>query len=238
MSRTPFEPTSSWCYNFARYEAIPEILKMPEVLSGEPFLLRELTARLLDANLTAVEQNMSWIRPQQGDPYKVKWSVKFYVAFLLPKIGGCVAMGQGVYRKTADAIGATPPKEELDKIEAEAIDDADSGALDPGEDLTGWIYAFSFPMIRAEAGSFPIKIGKTIGDVESRVNSQCKGSAFFEVPMILGSWKVKRMSHTESAVHSVLKARGKWREGAPGQEWFDTTPLEVEAILHFVGADS
>jgi hypothetical protein len=30
--------------------------------------------------------------------------------------------------------------------------------------------------------------------------------------------KVKRMSHTESAIHYVMKAHGKWREAAPGQE--------------------
>jgi hypothetical protein len=30
-SQTPFEPTSSWSYQFARYEALPEILLMPEV---------------------------------------------------------------------------------------------------------------------------------------------------------------------------------------------------------------
>lgn len=235
-TKTPFEPTSSWCYNFARYEALPEILRMPEVVSGEPFLLRELTARLLNERLSAAEQNMTWIRPRQGEPYKVKWSVKFYVAFLLPRIGGCVAIGQGVFRRTTDVSGTTPPDDKLEEIEDEAIDDADSGALDPGEDLAGWIYAFSFPMIQLEAGPFPIKIGKTIGDVESRVNSQCKGSASFEAPAIVGRWKVKRMSHTESAIHYVLKARGKWREAAPGQEWFDTTPQEVEEILQFVAA--
>jgi hypothetical protein len=36
------------------------------------------------------------------------------------------------------------------------------------------------------------------------------------------------------AVHNVLKARGKWRDTAPGTEWFDTTVAEVEAILKFV----
>jgi hypothetical protein len=32
----------------------------------------------------------------------------------------------------------------------------------------------------------------------------------------------------------VLKARGKWRENAPGKEWFDTTISEIEEIIQFV----
>lgn len=233
---TPFEPTSSWCYNFARYEAIPAILRMPEVVGGEPFLLRDLTAKFLDEHLTTEQQNMTWVRPR-GDPYKVKWSVKFYVAYLLRRTAGCLPLGSGMFRLSSAQVVATPSEETLEQIEAEAMDDADADALEPGEDLAGWIYAFSFPMIRAANGPFPIKIGKTAGDVAARVSSQCRGSALFQLPELVGSWKVERMSHTESAVHYVLKARGKWREDAPGQEWFDTTPDEIAEIVRFVCRD-
>lgn len=234
-TKTPFEPTSTWCYNFARYEALPEILQMPEVRSGDRFLLRDLTARVLDATLTEAQQNMSWIRPHNGEPYKVKWSVKFYVAYFVEQIGGCAKVGQGWYRKESEPEQSREALENIEAIEDEAIDDADTGVLGPGEDLGGWIYAFSFPMIRATSGPYPIKIGKTGGDVQKRVEVQCRSSASFELPVILGSWQVHRMSHMESAVHYVLKARGKWRETAPGQEWFDTTPQEIDEILRFVG---
>jgi hypothetical protein len=88
-------------------------------------------------------------------------------------------------------------------------------------------------LIRKDA-PFPIKIGRTICDVEGRVAQQCKGSASFDNPVILGRRQVNRVGPTELAVHNVLKARGKWRENVPGVEWFDTTIEEVESILNFV----
>jgi hypothetical protein len=101
------------------------------------------------------------------------------------------------------------------------------------EDFEGYIYAFSFPSIIKDS-VYPIKVGKTAGDVESRIAEQCKGSATFEQPRLLGTWPVKRVGPTELVIHNVLKARGKHREDAPGCEWFNTTVAEVEAIIKFV----
>lgn len=100
-------------------------------------------------------------------------------------------------------------------------------------DFEGYIYAFSFPSIIKD-GVHPIKVGKTAGDVESRIAEQCKGSAIFEPPKLLGKWPVKRVAPTELAIHNVLKARGKHKEDAPGREWFNTTLAEVKAIIEFV----
>lgn len=41
-AKTPFKPTSSWSYNFARYEALPEILQMPAVLSSSSEVLYQI----------------------------------------------------------------------------------------------------------------------------------------------------------------------------------------------------
>lgn len=122
-----------------------------------------------------------------------------------------------------------------DAVEAAAVDAAEADEVEEVDDSSGWIYAFTFPLLQRQQGPFPIKVGKTINDVTVRVNDQCRTSAAFEAPLVVGSWKVKRMSHMEAAVHNVLKARGRWRESAPGREWFDTTPAEVEAIVHFIG---
>ena len=65
--------------------------------------------------------------------------------------------------------------------------------------------------------------------------SQCKGSASFDLPRVLGRWRVNRIGAMELAIHNVFKARGQWREHAPGSEWFDATPSEVQAIIAFVG---
>jgi hypothetical protein len=66
------------------------------------------------------------------------------------------------------------------------------------------------------------------------VHSQCRGSGFFEKPEILDRWQVRRVAQVEDAIHAVLKARGRWKEDAPGYEWFDTTIDEVRTILKFV----
>lgn len=88
-------------------------------------------------------------------------------------------------------------------------------------------------MVRTDE-PFPIKIGKTICDVDGRVAQQCKGAASFDNPVILGRWQVNRVGPTELAAHNVLKARGKWRENVPGFEWFNTTVAEVQSIVDFV----
>lgn len=227
---TTFEPTSSWCYQFARYRALPEILAMPEVVEGKPFKLIELSRRVLDFHLTKDQQAQTYQRKKAGGDMAVAASVKFYIPFLADQTGQLVNLGGGMFR--------LPNPEDIDEdaVEAEAVDAAVADGVEEGADLAGWIYAFSFPMIRKAEGPFPIKVGKTSGDVDSRVTTQCKQSASFEQPVILGRWKVKRVSPMELAVHNVLKARGKWRENAPGAEWFDTTLDEIDGIVKFVTA--
>ncbi len=223
-----FQPTSSWCYQFARYTAIPEILLMPEVVGGQPFKLIELSRRVLDAHLTKEQQAQTYARKKAGGEMAVSASVKFYIPFIAGETGQLLNLGSGMFRLP------NPDDIDEDAVEAEAVDAAVADGVEEGADLSGWIYAFSFPMLVRGDCPFPIKVGKTSGDVVTRVNTQCKQSASFEPPVVLASWKVKRMSPTELAIHNVLKARGKWREKAPGTEWFDTTVSEVETIVSFV----
>jgi len=96
------------------------------------------------------------------------------------------------------------------------------------------LYAFSFPTIVRDSGQFPIKVGKPTGDVASRVAGQCKSAAVLEQPVVPATWLVKRVGPTELAIHNILKARGKHREVAPGQESFNTTIAELKAIIKFV----
>lgn len=84
---------------------------------------------------------------------------------------------------------------------------------------------------------FPIKVGlTTAADVDTRVFGQCKGSGFFEKPEILGRWQVKRVAQVEDAIHALLKARGRWKEDAPGDEWFITTIDELQSIVSFINS--
>lgn len=219
-----FEPTRSFCYRFSRYVALQEIQQMPEVINGEPFRLTELVQTVIDKYLTA-EQQQTKIKKAQSDRVESAHSIIKFVASLIAKEQKLfINLGNGLFRaETAEDI----PDEEL---EESALEDGDESS----SEFEGWIYAFSFPVLVNMSSPFPIKIGKTIGTVEDRVMNQCKGSAIFDNPTILGKWQVKRVGPTELAIHNTLKARGKWRENAPGTEWFDTKIDEIESILKFL----
>jgi hypothetical protein len=150
--------------------------------------------------------------------------IRFYVPFLVKELGVFINLGNGYFRNQTES-------DVSDDDLAEAAIEAGGDVVE--EDLKGYVYAFSFPSIVRD-GAFPIKVGKTAGDAETRIQEQCKGSATFEQPKLLGKWLVKRVGPTELAVHNTLKARGKHKEDAPGREWFNTTITEVKAILDFV----
>jgi hypothetical protein len=201
---------------------------MPEVASGQPVRLIELSRRVLDAHLTKEQQAERYPRAKANGDLTVAASVKFYIPFIAEQTGQLVNLGGGMFR--------IPTDEDVNEedLEDAAVDAGVADGVGEAADFDGWIYAFSFPAIQQPDRAFPIKVGKTAGDVETRVNYQCKQSATFENPTILRSWKVKRVGPMELAVHNVLKARGKWRENVPGTEWFDTTVSEIEEIIDFV----
>lgn len=198
---------------------------MPEVTSGDNFRLTDLAQRVIDKYLTPEQQKVKVKKAQSERLEPIHSIVKFFVSFIAKEQETFVRIGDGIYRsKTAEDISDV-------ELEESALADGDEEAAE----FEGWIYAFSFPILVRTNEPFPIKIGKTIGDVDERVAQQCKGSASSDNPVILGRWQVNRVGPTELAAHNVLKARGKWRENVPGVEWFDTTISEVKSILDFVG---
>lgn len=221
-----FNPSRSFCYQFGRYTVLAEVQQMPEVTSGGEFRLTELAQRVIDKYLSPEQQQIKVKKAQSDRLEPIHSIVKFFVSFIAKEQETFIRIGEGVYRaRTA---------EDISDVELEEVALAD-GDEDTAE-FEGWIYAFSFPALVRSNEPFPIKIGKTIGSVEERVQQQCKGSASFDNPIILGKWQVKRVGPTELAAHNVLKARGKWRENVPGVEWFNTTTVEVKTILDFVAS--
>lgn len=219
-----FEPTRSFCYKFGRYTALAEIQAMPEVTSGADFRLTDLTQRVIDKYLTAEQQQVKVKKAQSDRLEPIHSIIKFFVSFIAKEQETFVRIGDGIYRsKTAEDISDV-------ELEEAALADGDEDAAE----FEGWIYAFSFPALVRSNEPFPIKIGKTITNVEDRVTQQCKGSASFDNPVILGKWQVNRVGPTELAAHNILKARGKWRENVPGIEWFNTTTTEIQQILSFI----
>jgi T5orf172 domain len=227
-TQAPFEPTNSWCYHFARYQVLPEILAIPEVASADQFRLLDYVKRVMNLHLTLEQQAMKYARKETGQPLSVAASVKWYVPFVAKNTDQLVPLGDGMFRvPTVDDVDAAADKaEEVETIEAD-----ENGEI---SEFDGWIYAFSFPMLVRQDERFPIKIGMTAADVDARVTTQCRSSAAFDAPIVLGRWRVSRVGAVETAIHQTLKARGQWREHAPGTEWFDARPAEVEAILKFI----
>ena len=217
----PFEATNSFCYRFARYEVLPKIIALPEVQGNDTFRLVELVKRVVDEILMPAQQSQIYLRAKTGKPLSIIQTIKWYVPYIAKETEQLIPLGDGFYR--------IPVASDIDVAAAE------DAALDDGEsevsESDGHIYAFSFPALIAQQGAFPIKIGMTVNDVQQRVFSQCKGSASFDNPTILGQWKVIRVGHVESAVHKMLAARGKWRENVPGTEWFNTTVDEIRSII-------
>lgn len=159
---------------------------MPEVTSGEEFRLTDLAQRVIDKYLTP-EQQQTKVKKAQSDKVEPIHSiVKFFASFIAKEQETFVKIGDGVYRsKTAEDISDL-------ELEESALADGDEEAAE----FEGWIYAFSFSVLVRTNEPFPIKIGKTISDVANRVAQQCKGSASFDNPVILGKWQVNRVGPT------------------------------------------
>ena len=226
-----FEPNASFCYKFARYHQLPALAQEPEALSGEPFKLNPVINRVLSRYLTEDQMGLSYpARDTEGKMHQVGKAIRFF-ASLRAKRGPespFVWLGQsGMYRLKSDT-----------ELTLEATEDVDQAIEDQADvEFNGWIYAFTFPTIKSVQKLFPIKVGlTTAADVELRVFGQCKGAGFFEKPEILGRWQVKRVAQVEDAIHAVLKARGRWKEDAPGDEWFITSIDEVQSIVSFINS--
>lgn len=227
--RLEFEPTNSFCYNFARYTALPEVLQRPEVASGDDFRLIDVARSVIDAHLTPEQQAQTFERPRAGGRVTIGKTIRFYIPFIAKNTGMLTNLGAGIFR--------LPSVEDVSDEELEqAALESEEQDIDASDDIdtSGTIYAYTFPLLIKDSGPYPIKIGLASGDVEKRVFTQCRQAASFEPPRILKTWPTPRVRALELAVHYVLRVRGRWRENAPGKEWFDTTIEEIDGIVEFI----
>lgn len=217
-------PTRSTAYRLARYTILPELRAKAVEFGDEPFLLREAARPIIEAHIPLEHRDvhLPFAHAEGGERYIQ--TVKWYVSYLSKELNEFENLGRGYFRNKTEA-----------DIDDEAVTESalEEGDEDAGE-FDGWIYAFSFPAIVKNDQPFPIKVGKTVGDVDVRVTDQAKGSAMFERPVVLGKWKVKRVGPTEMAVHNIFRARDQWIEDAPGREWFRATIREVDEIVCFI----
>ena len=227
----PFEATKSYCYRIARYEFLDQVAREPEALTRLPFRMNTVTRRVIERNLTAEQLALEIPAANAERIDTVYGTIRYFVQLNAKRLPNSpfIWLGEGGMYKLREESDI---EQEMEDVELEATEEDDED--DAASQFDGWIYAFSFPVLIKNNDPFPIKIGKTIRDVEERVAYQCKGSASFDNPVILGRRQVRRVSAVESAIHATLKCRGQWRENVPGTEWFNTTMSEIETIVEFI----
>ncbi len=86
----PFEPTRSYLYRAARYELLPKIADMARDFGDEPFLLREITKRVLTETYTSDQLELC-IKNAKSD-------FGFYFPFLAENLRVFENLGGGMFK--------------------------------------------------------------------------------------------------------------------------------------------
>jgi hypothetical protein len=214
------EINSSAAYRLAREVVIPRLrAEVFPAKGSEPFSLRDeiyailadevAQGRLTEAQLDSVARVRS-----SGGNATLAALTRFYVLTMLKTWGEIMSTDvRGMFVLT-DAAAEEEQEDEEEEADGEVI---------------GCIYAYTFPSVRGAL----LKVGKASGDVHQRVLQQL-GTANPEHPEILKVWTHTNVGAMEGAIHSILKARGKWVESPRAREWFRTSVEEIDAIIRFV----
>ena len=138
----PFEATRSYVYRASRYELLPRIAEIARNYGDEPFLLREISKRVLAEIYTADQLEIRIKKAKSDVTEKMSTIFGFYIPFLAENLRVFENVGGGMFKNISF-------DEELAEADAVATD---VEANDPGI-----IYAYSFPSIRRSDAKFPIK---------------------------------------------------------------------------------
>ena len=123
-----------------------------------------------------------------------------------------------------------------DNVDSER-NNLDSENLDPEKTIgsgKGSVYLYYYPVYQrlAELQGEEIwacKIGKARNDPLIRIRSQTR-TALPEYPKVGLVIKTDEVSLMENTIQNILKLQGKQKQDAPGNEWFITSPSEVERV--------
>lgn len=155
--------------------------------------------------------------------------------------GAAAHAGPGHYRIARSSPTATvaPQVDAEEATEAEVVAVAFAPERTIGTGAEG-VYVYYLPGYRKLAemqatDRWPCKIGLTRGDVAARVMGQV-ATALPEVPVIGLEIRTPRARDLEQSIQAALGLGGRRIEAAPGREWFNTSPSEVEGLyLGLVG---
>ncbi len=214
------EINHSAAYRLASQVIIPRLrVEVFPAKGSEPFSLRDEVYAILnnevDKGTVTREQLETTCRVSgKGVNTSLASLTRWYVRHLL------ISSNEIMSSDTRGLFILTDPT----AIEEEQIEEAEGV-----ESFKGSIYAYTFPSLN---GSM-IKVGRASGDVEERIRQQL-GTANPELPKILRTWSVGDIEAMETAIHGILKARGKWVDAPRAKEWFRSSVEEVESIIKFV----
>ena len=139
----------------------------------------------------------------------------------------------GAYQIGASA-SVEDEEEDFETLEVKPVYNIER-TLGEGKEL---VYAYYYPSyrdlaeLRNEPG-WPIKIGRTSSDLESRITSQVATTGVPEVPTIALVFHTDHSRWLEQYLHGALGLRRKHLVEAGGQEWFLTSPNEIEELYSF-----
>ncbi len=211
----------SAAYRLASQVVIPRLkVEVFPKKGAEPFSLRDEIYSILDDEVkkgTLTQADLESISrvDAKGVKSTLMSQTRYFVLHILKSSGVLMSSDtRGLFILTDAAA--------LEEEEEDEIDGAVS---------VGSIYAYTFPSLNGTM----IKIGKASGNVEDRINQQL-GTANPEPPQILKIWPSTDADAFETAIHGVLRARGKWVIAPRAREWFRTTIQEIDSIIQFVKA--
>ena len=157
------------------------------------------------------------------------------------KKGKAENLSQGMWRISpspdppeTEAVESVESSQVSDKEEIIQHDQPDSPYEKTVGSGKGSVYLYYYPAYRKLAeskgeSSWPCKVGKSERDPAIRVESQA-ATAMPEKPKIALLIQTDKPLELEKAIHKLLAKAGKQMKGAPGAEWFVTSPSEVEEI--------
>jgi len=141
----------------------------------------------------------------------------------------------GMYRiGTADDASFEDAEDDSESLASEPVYTIER-TLGEGSET---VYAYYYPSYRElaelrEEPDWPIKIGRTSSDLESRITSQVATTGVPEVPTIALVIRTDHSRWLEQYLHGALGLRRKHLVEAGGQEWFLTSPNEIEELYDF-----
>ena len=92
---TPYEPTRSYVYRASRYELLPRIAEIARNYGDEPFLLREISKRVLAETYTAEQLEVRIKKAKSDATEKMSTIFGFYIPFLAENLRVFENLGAG-----------------------------------------------------------------------------------------------------------------------------------------------